>query len=144
MWEFNAILMTQYVLKYIDDPVLRGRVRTTLNRGEAYHQLRRKIAEIHGGDFRGGSDKEIAICNECGRLIANAIIFYNAYMLSALMEKKEKEGDWEAVKFIRQLSPIACQHINFKGIYAFKKDRQGINIEELINKLDELLKKKMT
>ena len=101
--------------------------------------MRRKIAEAHGGKFRGGSDDEIAIWNECGRLIANAIIFYNAYMLSALLKKMEAEGNTEAAEFIKKLSPIACQHINFNGLFEFKPGENPVDIEKMVNKLGEIV-----
>jgi TnpA family transposase len=139
LYEYNNILRTRHILKYIGDPNYRGYIRLALNRGEAYHQLRRKIAEAHGGKFRGGSDSEINVWNECGRLIANAIIFYNAYILSALMEKKEAEADIAAVEFIRKLSPIACQHINFSGLYEFKSGEEEIDIDATLKLLDKIL-----
>ena len=52
---------TLYLLDYIDSPVLRRNVQKALNRGEAYHQLRRSIAYAHGGRFR----HEQEIWNEC-------------------------------------------------------------------------------
>jgi len=83
---------------------------------------------------------EINVWNECGRLIANAIIFYNAYLLSALMEQKEAEGDMEAVEFIRKLSPIACQHINFNGLFLFNSGEEGIDVDATLELLDKILK----
>jgi TnpA family transposase len=123
LWEYNNILMSIYLLRYIDDPELRQYVRAALNRGEAYHQLRRIIAETNGRDFRGGSDLEIEIWNECGRLLANAIIFYNATLLSELMVLKEQQGDFEAAEFIRKLSPVAIQHIKRSGPDPGKKKK---------------------
>lgn len=140
LFEYNNILRTRHILKYIGDDGYQGYIRLTLNRGEAYHQLRRKIAEAHGGEFNGESDAEINVWNECGRLIANAIIFYNAYLLSALMEQKEAEGDMEAVEFIRKLSPIACQHINFNGLFLFNSGDEGIDVDATLELLDKILK----
>ena len=65
---------------YIDDVELRRNVRTALNRTEAYHQLIRAIENIGRGAFRGKSDIEILIWNECTRLVANAVIYYNTYL----------------------------------------------------------------
>jgi len=142
LWEYNNILMSIYLLRYIDDPILRQHVWAALNRGEAYHQLRRAIAEANGKEFRGGTDIEIAIWNECGRLIANAVIFYNAHLLSRLMEIKERQGDTEVVQFIIKLSPVAYQHINFKGLFEFNKGGNLIDIDEILAVLDKALKKR--
>ncbi|MCP3701715.1 MAG: transposase, partial [Alteromonas sp.] len=37
------------------------------------HFLRRAIASVNGDQFRGKNESEIAIWNECARLLANAI-----------------------------------------------------------------------
>jgi TnpA family transposase len=140
LWEYNNILMSIYLLRYIDDPELRQYVRAALNRGEAYHQLRRIIAETNGRDFRGASDLEIEIWNECGRLLANAIIFYNATLLSALMVLKEEQGDFAAAEFIQKLSPVAIQHINLKGFYEFGKNRKMFDLNEMMSLLDKILR----
>jgi len=139
LWEYNDILMSCYLLKYIDDPNLRINVRVSLNRGEAYHQLKRKIVDANGGEFRGNSDVEIAIWNECGRLVANSVIYYNAYLLSELMQQKEAIGNTKAVAFICKLSPIACQHVNFNGYYDFKSDNNVVDITETLELLDKIL-----
>ncbi|MCP3679552.1 MAG: transposase [Gammaproteobacteria bacterium] len=139
LWAYNDILRSIYLLKYIDDEILRQNVRLSLNRGEAYHQLKRRLLDVNGQGFRGQSDVEIAIWNECGRSVANAIIYYNAYLLSKLMQQKEAEGDDKAVKFIRRLSPIACQHINMGGAYELTNGENMPDIDTLLKVLDQLL-----
>lgn len=74
----EKILMNIYLLVYIDDPEFRRSVRASLNRGEGFHQLRRAIANVGGGDFHGKNEMEIIVWNKCARLVANAIIYYNA------------------------------------------------------------------
>jgi len=95
--EYNRIFESIYTLKYIDDQKLRQYVRTSQNRIEAYHQLRRAIAFAGGSESRGGSELEVIIWNECARLVANAIIYYNAYLLTELLKKYEKLGDKEII-----------------------------------------------
>lgn len=141
LWAFNDILLTRYLLRYIDDLEYRHGVRKTLNRGEAYHQLKRKVLHAIGGKMRGGSDREIAVWDECARLIANSVIFYNAFLLSTLMEQKEAEGDKNAVSFLQQISPIACQHINFAGLFNFTDGEDGLNIEAVLKGLLEIFNK---
>ena len=138
MWELNHILRSIYLLRYIDQPDLRGYVRAALNRIEAYHALRRNLAQTNGGEFRGGSDVEVAIWNECGRLVANAVMYYNASLLSKVLGIKEKKGDVMGVKFIGGLSPIASQHLIFGGCYVFNGDSNPINIEEMVQMMDEI------
>ena len=80
-----------YMLDYIDRKDLRQFVQQALNRGEAYHQLRRAIGNLNGDQLRGGSDFQIEQWNDCARLIANCIIYYNSALLSSLVERFEKQ-----------------------------------------------------
>ncbi len=146
LWEYNNILMSIYLLWYIDDPELRRHVRTALNRTEGYHQLRRAVGNVGGGEFRGKGDMEILIWNECSRLVANAIIYYNAYMLSQILISKGGKLDKKMINLLRRISPIAWQHLNFLGMYDFSF-KNTLNIEEMLDIIgryfdEELLKSK--
>lgn len=121
LWEYNNILMSIYLLCYIDDPVLRRCVRVSLNRGESYHQLRRSVSNVGGRAFRGKSEMEILIWNECSRLVCNAIIYYNTYMYSKILELKIQKNDQKAIKLLKKKSPATWGHINFLGMYDFSK-----------------------
>ena len=91
--EYDRVIKCIYVLDYADNKSLRQFVQQALNRGEAYHQLRRAIASVNGNQFRGGNDYQIDQWNDCARLIANCVIYYNSAILSRLVEKFEKENN---------------------------------------------------
>lgn len=107
--EYDRLIKCLYVLDYVDNKMLRQFVQQALNRGKAYHQLRRAIASINGNQFRGGDDYQIEQWNDCARIIANCIIYYNSALLSSLIEKFARENNQEAVNMIAELSPIACR-----------------------------------
>jgi TnpA family transposase len=136
MAEYNRVFESMYTLRYIDDPLIKQYVRSTLNRTEAYHQLRRAIAFANGGQLRGGSDLEVAIWNECARVIALAIIYYNACLLNALIKKYRKRGDHATVETIKRISPIAWTHILMLGKFEFSMTPVDIDIEDLIKDID--------
>jgi TnpA family transposase len=138
IWELNDILRSIYLLRYVNDPLLRSYIRAALNRIEAFHSLKRKVVETNGTGLRGGSDVEIAIWNECARLVTNIAMYHNASLLSKLMLLKEAKGDMEAVARIRGFSPIASQHMNFGGRYEFKKDPKPIDIDKMLEMLDKI------
>lgn len=81
-----------YLLNYIDDASLRRYIPRALNRGEAYHQLRRAIANANCNRFRGKNDDEIELWNECARLLTNTIIYSNLLILTRSLEYFEQEG----------------------------------------------------
>ena len=111
----------------MDSPSLRSNVQQALNRGENY--LRRAISFANFGKLRFRTEYEQQIWNECGRLITNCIIYYNAAILSNLVSYKEKTGSIQETEQLKHISPIAWQHINLHGRYEFSKLTENINID---------------
>src|SRR5450631_4163406 len=102
---WTNIRRTIYILDFIDDPQLRQSVQKALNRGEAYHRMRRAFSYVNSGKFRVKTEAEQQIWNECSRLIANAIIYYNTLLLSRVHEQKAAAADLEAIKILTSTSP---------------------------------------
>jgi TnpA family transposase len=141
LWELNSILKSIHLLKYIDDIEYRRNIRAALNRGEAYHQLLQKIMAVGGGEFRGMSELEVEIWNECTRLIALIIIYYNMHLLSKLYENALATNDTAAIKYLKHISPIASQHINISGLYEFVETIENINVDNVVEALSKILEK---
>lgn len=112
LWEFDKIFKGIHTANFIDNPILRQGIRTALNRGEEFHQLTGAITYVGGNKFLGTTELELQIWNECIRLIANSIIYYNTLILSKIYEVQEKLGNSDVLEFLKGLSPIAWRHIN--------------------------------
>jgi len=115
--------------------LLRRNVHRALNRGEAYHRLRRAIAYAHGGRFRVKSQHEQEMWNECTRLIANAVVYYNSAILSEMLRTLESHSNQLALDTLQRVTPLAWQHINFYGRYRFEGDLRPINIAKMAAEL---------
>ncbi|MBW8831149.1 MAG: Tn3 family transposase [Burkholderiales bacterium] len=131
LWELDNICRTLYVLDFIDDVDLRQAVQKALNRGEAYHRFRRAVAYVNGGKFRVNTEAEQQLWNECSRLIANAIIFYNMTLLSKVHAHKAAASDEEAIEILRGISPVAWQHVNLFGTFEFNDAPTKVDIDAL-------------
>jgi TnpA family transposase len=131
LWELDNLCRTLYVLDFIDDPELRQSVQKALNRGEAYHRLRRAVAYVNGGKFRVKTETEQQIWNECSRLLTNAIIYYNAALLSRVYEQKQAAGDREATAAMASISPVAWQHVNLFGVIEFSRAMSPVDLNAL-------------
>ncbi len=131
-WEYDNVVKTHYLLSFINNKHLRGNVQKALNRGEAYHKLRRYIFYADKGKFKVHSAQEQQIWSECTRLIANSIIYYNTHLLSLLLEREEKNGNDKAMEVLKTVSPIAWQHIHIYGSYQFSQDNLDIDIEKFL------------
>jgi TnpA family transposase len=140
--ELDKIVMSLYILDYIDDKNMRNNVHRSLNRGESYHQLRSAIARVSGRKLIGKNEIDLVINNECARLIALCIIFYNAYLLSKIYEYCNNTERIKECRTITRLSPVAWQHISLVGKYEFMSNVELPNItdvmDQLISNLDKV------
>ena len=133
--ELNKIIISLYILDYIDDEQIRKNVHRSLNRGESYHQLRSAIAKVSSRKLTGKTEKELIINNESARLIANCIIFYNASILSGIYSYYKDKGMEDECEQIIRFSPVAWQHINLIGMYEFNKGTESLDLQVIIESL---------
>ena len=137
VFEFDKLVRSIYTLRYLRDPQLARNVHRSQNRLESYHQLRSAIAQVGGKkELTGRNDIEIEITNQCARLIANAIIYYNSAILSRLFTKCEANGNAKALELIPQISPAAWRHILLNGHYTFNTDGNTIDLDTIVAGLD--------
>lgn len=136
LWEYDNIICSLYLLDYVDLLLLRKNVQRAVNRSESYHKLRRAVSYANFGRLRFKTEGEQQIWNECSRLITNCIIFYNATILSNLLQLKQQSGDSQQLAFFKNISPVAWQHINFYGRYEFITSFEPIDIDAIVQQLD--------
>ncbi len=137
IFEFDKLARSIYTLHYLRDPQIERMVHRSQNRIESYHQLRSAIAQVGGKkELTGRTDIEIEISNQCARLIANVIIYYNSAILSRLLTRYEESGNTKALALITQMSPIAWRHIMMNGHYIFHSDGNVIDLDSIITGLD--------
>ncbi len=113
LFEYDRLIRTIYALRYLRDPHLLRNVHRWQNRIEAYHQLRSALAQADGKrELIGRTELDIAISNECDRLVANMVVAYNSMLLSGLLNRYHSDGDREELEMLKRISPVAWQHIH--------------------------------
>ncbi|HJX35502.1 MAG TPA: Tn3 family transposase [Dehalococcoidales bacterium] len=136
IFEFDKLVRSIYTLRYLRDPQIERDVHRSQNRIESYHQLRSFITQVSGKkQLIGRTDLDVAISNQCGRLIANVVIAYNSIMLSMLLDKYKAAGNEKVIALLQKISPVAWQHIHFLGHYDFKNNYNPIDFEEILAKI---------
>jgi TnpA family transposase len=136
IFEFDKLVRSIYTLRYLRDPQLQRNVHRSQNRIESYHQLRSAIAQVGGKkELTGKTNLDIEISNQCGRLIANAIIYYNSAILSHLLDKYQVANNQEILAFVKMISPVAWQHIHFLGHYTFCGNKRPIDLDAIVANL---------
>jgi TnpA family transposase len=137
IFEFDKLIRSIYTLRYLREPQLQRDVHRSENRIESYHQLRSTIAQVNGKkELTGYTDLDVAVSNQCGRLIANVVIAYNSLLLSGLLGRHLATGNEMALDMLRRISPAAWQHLHFLGHYAFRDKRNPIDLESILAGID--------
>ncbi len=131
--QYNHIVRSQFLLKYLHDPEFRRAILVSLNRGEAFNKLYRAITVLNKGELRGGSEIEMEIWNQCTRLISSIILYYNTYILNELYQNSSDEGE---KAFLIGLSPGAWVHISMLGIYQFYGKKSDDLVDQWIKHWD--------
>ena len=135
LWELDNLHRSRYLLSYIDSLRLRRNVQRALNRGESYHKLVRAVAYANGGRLRVRTDLEQQLWSECSRFLTNCVIYYNACILSELLEYAEREKNFELADRIKQISPVSWKHVNFYGEYTFRDVGDVVDLDQMVNRL---------
>jgi len=137
IFEFDKLIRSIYTLRYLRDPQMQRTVHRSQNRIESYHQLRAAIAQVGGKkELTGRTDLEIEISNQCARLIANAIIYYNSAILSRLLTTYEASQNAKALVLLKKISPAAWRHIHLNGHYTFRGGGHVIDLDVIVAGLD--------
>jgi len=133
--EYDNIVETYHKLRYIDDPIYQKQINTVLNRGERINKLRKHLFHADGGRFKVHTVMEQKIWMECNRLVANAIIYYNTWLLSELLIYHESQGNVIATDLVKKVSPIAWQHIHIYGRYIFRVGKVILDVQTMVRKI---------
>ena len=56
-------------------------------------------------------------------------------LLSNVLAHKERVGDVQGMDRLKQISPVAWQHINFFGRYEFRKSPEVIDFDAIVREL---------
>jgi hypothetical protein len=137
LWEYDHIYESAYLLDYVESPRLRRNVQKALNRGEQYHQLKRAVSHANAGRLRYATVEEQELWNECSRLLANAILYYNMVLLGEAIARREAAGDSVGAGRLAAVSPVAWAHINFYGRYHFIDAVMPIPIVGLVDTIEQ-------
>ena len=68
-------------------------------------------------------------------LLTNCI-YYNACILSELLERAERRQDYQRADAIKRANLASWKHVNLYGGYSFLDIGDGIDLQELVNLLE--------
>jgi hypothetical protein len=127
------------LLNYVDSPQFQRNFQRALNRGESNHQLVRAVAYANGGKLRVRTDQERQLWSECLRLLANCLIYYNAYILWELLGRAEHRQDYQRAHAIKRANPASWKRVSLYGAYSFLDIGGRVDLQELVDLLEAVL-----
>jgi TnpA family transposase len=113
----GRILKTQYILRYLTDPVLRRTVQLQLNKGEYRHKLPRWIFFAGQGEFTTGDYEEIMNKASCLSLVSNAILYWNTIKINDIVENLRRQGEDIDDESLSHISLLPFRHVLPNGTY---------------------------
>jgi TnpA family transposase len=110
-------LKSLYLLQYVHDIELRGRMQLQLNRGERRHQLARRLFFANQGAFQTGDYDEIMNKASCLSLLSNAVVVWNTVQLTRIIDQLRAGSDVITDDELARISPLAFAHVIPNGTY---------------------------
>jgi TnpA family transposase len=118
---YGRIFKTLHLLQFISADGYRRMIGTQLNTQEGRHRLARRIAFGNRGQlrqrYREGMEDQLGALG----LALNAVVWWNTLYLDAAVKQIRKGGFPATDDMCARLSPIAYEHINILGRYAFTR-----------------------
>jgi TnpA family transposase len=116
----GRVVKTTYLLRYFHDAGLRDRVHLQLNRGEARHDLAKRLFFANQGTFRSGDLAEIMNKVSALSVLSNAVLVWNTVRFAEIVEALERTtGQPIAREDLARISPLAHKHVIPSGTYHF-------------------------
>jgi TnpA family transposase len=110
-------LKTLYLLRYIQEVPLRGRMQLQINRGEGRHQLARRLFFANQGAFQTGDYEEIMNKATCLSLLSNAVLVWNTVHMMRIIKQLRASGETITEDELVRTSPPAFSHVIPNGTY---------------------------
>jgi len=117
-------LKTLFILRVIDEPVLRMAIEKVLHGVEHVHRFTRAVSVGNPREFLQAEKEDQEMAEACKRLIKNCIICWNyLYLSHKLAEIDDPVKREEFLKAVAHGSAAAWEHVNLLGEYDLSEDK---------------------
>lgn len=119
--ELGRLERTLFTLDWMQNPDLRRRVQSGLNKGEAHNALARAVFFNRLGELRDRSyDNQRHRASGLNLLTAAITLWNTVYIDHAVKTTGRPENE----ELLQHLSPLGGEHINLTGDYTWNNPRQ--------------------
>ena len=120
--ELGKLERTLFLLEYIRDVELRGRIHIGLNKGEARNALARAMFFNRLGELRNRTLENQQHRASGLNLVVAAIVLWNTVYLERAIQALRNQGQMIPEALLVHLSPLKWEHINWTGDYHWRRD----------------------
>jgi TnpA family transposase len=121
---FGQPLKSLFILRVIDEPVLRMSIDKVLNGVEHVHRFTRAVSVGNPREFLQAEKEDQEMAEACKRLIKNCIICWNyLYLSQRLAEIEDPAKREEFLKAVAHGSAAAWEHVNLLGEYDLSEEK---------------------
>jgi TnpA family transposase len=121
---FGQPLKSLFILRVIDEPVLRMSIEKVLSGIEHVHAFTRAVSVGNPREFLQAEKQDQQMAEACKRLIKNCIICWNyLYLSQKLAEIEDPVKREELLQAMAHGSAAAWEHLNLLGEYDFSENK---------------------
>lgn len=120
--ELGRVFKTEYILRFMSDPLARQRTRRGLLKSEELHALARQVAYGKQGKISGRDLQAQKNTSNCLTLIMACIIYWQAKELNRVILECEPEKADVDLDLLEHISPIGWENVVLYGEYVLNRN----------------------
>ena len=119
--ELGRVFKTEFILQFMSDPLMRGRIRRGLLKGEEVHALARQVAYGKQGKLTTRDLHEQKNTSSCLTLIMACIIYWQAKEINRVLRECEPEMAGVDLSLLQHISPVGWDNVVLYGEYVLNE-----------------------
>jgi TnpA family transposase len=119
--DLGRIVKTEFILQYLSEPELRGRIRRGLLKVEQLHALARDVFYGRRGQINARELWEQTNTCSCLTLILACIVYWQAHEISWALSQHEPTTDGIDLALLDHVSPIEWDNVVLYGQYVLDR-----------------------
>lgn len=115
--ELGRVFKTEYILRYMSDPIMRRRIRRGLLKSEEVHALARQVAYGKQGALLGRDLQAQRNTANCLTLIMACIIYWQAKEINRVILEEDPAEAGVDLSLLEHISPVGWENVTLYGEY---------------------------
>jgi len=118
----GRVFKTEFILKFVSDPLVRKRVRRGLLKGEEVNGLARQVAYGKHGTITARDLQAQTNTASCLTLLMSCIIYWQSKEINQVILECETDGAEVDLSLLEHISPVGWENIILYDEYVLNRD----------------------